>query len=329
MNYWERHIGDYIRDTVSLSMLEDGAYTRLLDQYYQNESPLPADKKEVYRLARATSTAERKAVDYVLQRYFELGADGFRQKRCDEVIEAFWDQAPAQETKRANERERQRRSRERRARLFEALRAHGVVPPFKAKTHELEAELSRVTKRDESQSVTRDDTATQTPDTNTQSPIPSFKNSGSNGDVGGPAPAANSSVVLAAVDVSRSLIAWERERGKFPKGLNASAQAVIDLSEQRVTVAELRAAYDDAVTERDKASDPNPINAGFVRSFVEKHRRPPPKPKTPPLHTLNDAQLTQVGRESGAGEARVGESRDSYIDRIKRKQAENSRGAAA
>lgn len=55
----------------------------------------------------------------------------------------------------------------------------------------------------------------------------------------------------------------------------------------------------------------------------------PPKPKSPPLHTLNDAQLTQVGRECGAGEARVGESRDSYIDRIKRKQAENSRGAAA
>ncbi|VVE00189.1 hypothetical protein PIN31115_02063 [Pandoraea iniqua] len=55
----------------------------------------------------------------------------------------------------------------------------------------------------------------------------------------------------------------------------------------------------------------------------------PPKPKSPPLHTLNDGQLSQAGRECGAGEARVGESRDSYIDRIKRKQAENSRGAAA
>ncbi|MCW0014574.1 YdaU family protein, partial [Burkholderia pseudomallei] len=35
MNFWNRHIGDLIRDTVSLSMLEDGAYNRLLDQYYQ------------------------------------------------------------------------------------------------------------------------------------------------------------------------------------------------------------------------------------------------------------------------------------------------------
>lgn len=154
------------------------------------------------------------------------------------------------------------------------------------------------------------------------------KDLGSNNGVGTP-PANDEKSILAAVGVSSKLIAWERERGKFPKGLNASAQQVIDLAGLNVTAVELRAAYDDAVTERDKASDPGPVNAGFVRSFVEKHRRPPPKPKAPPLHTLNDAQLTQAGRECGAGEARVGESRDSYIDRIKRKQAENSRGAAA
>ncbi|WP_412016179.1 DUF1376 domain-containing protein, partial [Burkholderia pseudomallei] len=50
MNFWNRHIGDLIRDTVSLSMLEDGAYNRLLDQYYQTERPLPLDKKLIYRL---------------------------------------------------------------------------------------------------------------------------------------------------------------------------------------------------------------------------------------------------------------------------------------
>ncbi|ALS63607.1 hypothetical protein AT395_00105 [Pandoraea apista] len=156
----------------------------------------------------------------------------------------------------------------------------------------------------------------------------SRKELGSNND-GGTPPANDENSLLVAVDVSKRLIAWERERGKFPKGLNASTQPVLDLASMSITAVELRAAYDDAVSERDKASDPTPVNAGFVRSFVEKHRRPPPKPKAPPLHTLNDTQLTQAGRECGAGEARVGESRDSYIDRIKRKQAENSRGAAA
>lgn len=165
MNYYERHIGDYIRDTVSLTMLEDGAYNRLLDQYYQSERPLPVDKKEIYRLARATTAPERKAVDYVLQRYFEVTAEGYRQKRCDEVIEQFWERDQGKESKRENDRERQRRARERRAQLFDELRAHGVVPAFNTPTRELQAQLSRVTERDESKNVTRDNTATQTPDT--------------------------------------------------------------------------------------------------------------------------------------------------------------------
>lgn len=168
MNYYERHIGDYIRDTVSLTMLEDGAYNRLLDQYYQSERPLPADKKEIYRLARANSAAERKAVDYVLQRYFEATDEGYRQKRCDEVIEEFWERDQGKESKRENDRERQRRARERRAQLFDQLRAHGVVPAFNTPTRELQAQLSRVTERDESKDVTRDNTATQTPIPTTQ-----------------------------------------------------------------------------------------------------------------------------------------------------------------
>lgn len=89
MNYWDRHIGDIIRDTVSLTMLEDGAYNRLLDQYYQTERPLPLDRKMVYRLARATSAQERKAVDFVLQAFFRQDADGYHQKRCDEEIARF------------------------------------------------------------------------------------------------------------------------------------------------------------------------------------------------------------------------------------------------
>jgi uncharacterized protein YdaU (DUF1376 family) len=63
MNHYPKHVGDYIRDTVGLSMLEEGAYTRMLDQYYAAERPLPLDRALVYRLARAKSVGERKAVD--------------------------------------------------------------------------------------------------------------------------------------------------------------------------------------------------------------------------------------------------------------------------
>lgn len=89
MNYYERHIGDYIRDTVSLTMLEDGAYNRLLDQYYQTERPLSLDRKMVYRLARATSAAERKAVDFVLETFFQRTDEGYTQKRVQAEIDRF------------------------------------------------------------------------------------------------------------------------------------------------------------------------------------------------------------------------------------------------
>ena len=89
MNFWNRHIGDIIRDTVSLTMLEDGAYTRLLDQYYQTERPLPLDRKMIYRLARANSSPERKACDFVIETFFSQEADGYHQKRCDFEIAAY------------------------------------------------------------------------------------------------------------------------------------------------------------------------------------------------------------------------------------------------
>jgi hypothetical protein len=64
MNYYERHIGDYARDTAHLSMLEHGAYSLLLDRYYMTERAIPTD--EAHRLARARTALERAAVSAVL-----------------------------------------------------------------------------------------------------------------------------------------------------------------------------------------------------------------------------------------------------------------------
>jgi uncharacterized protein YdaU (DUF1376 family) len=175
MNFYDKHVGDYIRDTVSLTMLEDGAYNRLLDQLYQTERALPLDKKEVYRLARAANTIERKAVDYVLAKFFHTTDEGYMQKRAQVVIEEFWDRAPAAESKKENAKIRQQRTRERRKTLFDRLRDLGVTPEFNASMRTLEAELSRVTKQAQSQSghatVTRDDTLTHFPLPTTQLPV--------------------------------------------------------------------------------------------------------------------------------------------------------------
>jgi uncharacterized protein YdaU (DUF1376 family) len=85
LNYYERHLGDYARDTAHLSMLEHGAYNLLLDRYYASEQPIPAD--QAHRVARARSAEERKAVDAVLAEFFTLEEGGFRQKRVQAEIE--------------------------------------------------------------------------------------------------------------------------------------------------------------------------------------------------------------------------------------------------
>ncbi|GAA4321867.1 hypothetical protein GCM10023144_01410 [Pigmentiphaga soli] len=86
MNYYKRHLGDYAAATRHLSMIEHGAYTLLLDVYYVQERPLPADERAIWRLVAARSKDEREAVSVVLQEFFVLAEDGWHQPRCDEEI---------------------------------------------------------------------------------------------------------------------------------------------------------------------------------------------------------------------------------------------------
>ncbi|HNB43271.1 MAG TPA: YdaU family protein [Burkholderiaceae bacterium] len=116
MNYIEFHLGDYAAATAHLSWDEDMAYMRLLRAYYSSEAPIPADIKQACRLARATTPAQRAAVETVLQEFFDLRADGWHQKRCDTEIEraadkkekakrsaaARWDAKPSNSKRNAN-----------------------------------------------------------------------------------------------------------------------------------------------------------------------------------------------------------------------------------
>lgn len=176
MNYYEHHLGDWAKDTVHLTMLEEGAYRRLVDVYYIKEKPLPKAIREIYKLARAAAKPEREAVDAVLREFFLEREDGWHHKRCDEELARYAEGQEDAEGKRENDKERQRRARERRKVLFEQLRGHGIVPAWDTKTSELEAQLSRVTASAESRPghalvtppVTCDNTATSP-----QSPVPS------------------------------------------------------------------------------------------------------------------------------------------------------------
>lgn len=173
MNYYERHIGDYLKDTAHLTLLEHGVYTRLLDVYYTRETALPDD--QVARLIGARSKDEKEALAAVLSEFFHLESGLWHQNRCDAELESYQAKQTEKDAGKEGAKERQRRARDRRKALFQALREAGLVPEYDTTTAELEAMLSRVTNGATSHTVTlpvtRDNTATHTPVTSHQTPV--------------------------------------------------------------------------------------------------------------------------------------------------------------
>lgn len=87
MNHYPHHIGDYAKDTMALTQGEHGAYRLLMDAAYATEGDIPAD--EVYAIAKAHCAAERKNVDRVLAKFFQLRETGWHQKRIEEEVAIY------------------------------------------------------------------------------------------------------------------------------------------------------------------------------------------------------------------------------------------------
>ncbi|GAB4059257.1 YdaU family protein [Uliginosibacterium sediminicola] len=192
MNYYEHHIRDYDTDTSHLTWVEDMAYTRILRLYYRKEKPVPADVKEVCRLVRATTREQREAVESVLNEFFVLHADGWRNETCDAVIAEYLAGEPEREARRANEQSRVRRHRAERAQLFRKLTETGRHASWNIGIKELRAmagaiennnlhpgapdtEAAAVTTHEKPETLNETAhvtpaTATQTPDTRHQTP---------------------------------------------------------------------------------------------------------------------------------------------------------------
>jgi len=331
MNYYERHIGDHLCDTVGLSMLEDGAYGRLLDQFYQTEKPLPLDRSEIYRMARARSAAERKAVDYVVGKFFEKTDEGYIQKRAMEVLTEYWDR-PEQAEKNTKEgnRERQRKSRERRKLLFEALAAHGIVPRYDTSMRDLEAMLSRVTsqpvttvQRDMSRPVTRDVTQhVMAHVMGNHSPLPTnqLKPSPSSSVVGTSARSA-----FADEHVPTTAVEWANFFAA-EQDVQADACIVRDREklwplatgwiEAKLSVGRMRAAIAKAKTDTGEPITYLPAYVNAVLANAQAREAWPPKAR--PLHRMTDNELVAEAKRVGAESYKLG--RDELIARVQAKQ---------
>ena len=85
MNFYKRHIGDYIKKAGHLTLLEHGIYARLMDVYYTREAGIPEDKAA--RLIGARTKDEVQALSNVLDEFFTLVDGVWTQGRCEEEID--------------------------------------------------------------------------------------------------------------------------------------------------------------------------------------------------------------------------------------------------
>jgi uncharacterized protein YdaU (DUF1376 family) len=87
MHYYQFNIGDYAKSTKHLTLLEDLAYRRLLDIYYDTEKPLISNVKQLARIAGMSEYIDE--INNVLSDFFTETEEGFTQKKTAFEIEAY------------------------------------------------------------------------------------------------------------------------------------------------------------------------------------------------------------------------------------------------
>lgn len=88
MHHYPFHVGDYIRATAHLDLIEDCVYRRLIDLYMETEKPIPNETQQVIRRLRLGSSGL--ILESILQEFFTLEADNcWHNSRCDGEIREF------------------------------------------------------------------------------------------------------------------------------------------------------------------------------------------------------------------------------------------------
>ena len=87
MHYYKFNIADWNLATSHLSLEEEAVYFKLINYYYDTESPIPEETQSVIRRLRLGS--QIKTVELILNEFFEF-IDGFwHHLRCDEEIAEY------------------------------------------------------------------------------------------------------------------------------------------------------------------------------------------------------------------------------------------------
>lgn len=290
MNYYERHLGDYSKDTAHLTMIEHGAYGLLLDRYYGTEAGIPAD--QVHRIARARTKEEKAAVDVVLAEFFQLVDGLWINKRAEEeIIKAQVKIIAAKENGKKGGRPKK------------------TVTGSENETQQKPTGLF-VGSENETQQK-----AHQAPSTRHQTP--DIKPIASSSDL---TTGSSGEELSAAVRFAVAIRGWEKARGKMA-AIQAQDPRLQAWADAGVTDDQLALAYEWAVDDRTTKGDTAAINAGFLDVFVAKVMKPVTCPsavgKLPPPKAWF---MTSPGIEAKAAELGIaqlsGEQFYQFKDRV-------------
>lgn len=84
--YMPLYTGDYQRDTLHLSMLEHGAYLKLLMYCWDQQGPAPHDERKLMGICNARSKEEITAMQCVLAEFFIKMVDGWHNQRLAQEL---------------------------------------------------------------------------------------------------------------------------------------------------------------------------------------------------------------------------------------------------
>lgn len=86
MDWYPRNVSAYREDTRHLTTLEHGAYTLLLDEYYETRKPLPDDDEALAAICKLT-IADWRIIAPRIRAFFRSKKGWLHQKRAHAVLE--------------------------------------------------------------------------------------------------------------------------------------------------------------------------------------------------------------------------------------------------
>jgi uncharacterized protein YdaU (DUF1376 family) len=87
MHYYKFNIADWSLGTAHLSLVEEAVYFRLINFYYDSESPIPLETQSVFRRLRMAS--ESVIAQQIIDEFFTKTDKGYIHERCDVLLKEY------------------------------------------------------------------------------------------------------------------------------------------------------------------------------------------------------------------------------------------------